>query len=121
MALLLSLSGRIRKDDLPAEIGDHSTVYEITLAGAEPTPRFLDLEESLRAFRDVFLRAMRHLVSSHRGLERLHLFPAVPAPVAVAIGRDLMPKRDPALLVYDYDKRVDGFVQTVEVNNNEPE
>lgn len=121
VALLLSLSGRIRKDDLPAEIGDHSTVYEITLAGAEPTPRFLDLEESLRAFRDVFLRAMRHLVSSHRGLERLHLFPAVPAPVAVAIGRDLMPKRDPALLVYDYDKRVDGFVQTVEVNNNEPE
>jgi hypothetical protein len=76
------------------------------------------LEESLRAFRDVFLGAMRRIVSSHRGLERLHLFPAVPAPVAIAIGRDLMPKRDPALLVYDYDKRAGGFVSTLEVNTN---
>lgn len=121
VALLLSLSGRIREDDLPEGIDNRFTLYEITLAGIEPTPRFLDLEESLRAFQDVFLRAIRHLVSSHQRLERLHLFPAVPAPLAVAIGRDLMPKRDPALLVYDYDKRAGGFVQTLEVNKNEPQ
>lgn len=117
-ALLLSLSGRIGGHDLPAEIDDRFTVYEITLADVEPSPRFLDLEESLRACRDVFLGAMRSLVASHRGLERLHLFPAVPAPVAVAVGRDLMPKRDPAVLVYDYDKRAGGFIPTLEVNNH---
>lgn len=120
VALLLSLSGRIRRDDLPQKIDDQFTIYEITPANAKPTPQFLDLEESLRTFRDVFLRVMRHIVSAHRGLERLHLFPAVPAPVAVAIGRDLMPKRDPTMLVYDYDRRVGGFVPTLEVNNHDP-
>jgi hypothetical protein len=121
VALLLSLSGRIREHDLPAEIDERFTIYEVTLADIELTPRFLDLEESLRAFRDVFLQTIRQLVSSHRALERLHLFPAVPAPVAVAIGRDLMLKRDPALLVYDYDKRAGGFVPTLEVNHHESE
>lgn len=96
-------------------------MYEILLAGIQPTPRFLNREESLRAFRDVFLGAMRSLVASHPNLARLHLFPAVPAPVAIAIGRDLMPKRDPAVLVYDFDKRAGGFAPALEVNNHERE
>lgn len=121
VALLLSLSGRIREDDLPAQVDSRFTVYEITLADIQPTPRFLNREESLRAFRDAFLDAMRSLVASHPNLARLHLFPAVPAPVAVAIGRDLMPKRDPAVLVYDFDKRAGGFVPALEVNDHERE
>jgi hypothetical protein len=119
VALLLSLSGRIRKNDLPTGIDDRFTVREIKIVGVEPTPRFLDLEESLRAFRDEFMRTIRSIVASHPGLERIHLFPAVPAPVAVAVGRELMPKRDPAVLVYDYDKRGGGFIPTMEVNGNE--
>ena len=118
VALLLSLSGRIRKDDLPAEIDARFSVYEIALVGTQPTPRFLNREESLRAFRDIFLDALRSIVTSHPNLTQLHLFPAVPAPVAVAIGRDLMPKRDPAVLVYDFDKRAGGFTPALEVNNH---
>jgi hypothetical protein len=120
-ALLLSLSGRIREDELPKEITSSFSVYEITLSDMPLTPRFLEREESLRAFRDAFLAAMRRIVSQHRGLRLLHLFPAVPAPVAAAIGRDLMTKRDPAVLVYDYDKRAGGFVPALEVNRYEPE
>lgn len=121
VALLLSLSGRVCDDELPPEIDSRFSVYEITLVDVQPTPRFLNREESLRAFRDTFLGAMRHIVTSHPKLRRLHLFPAVPAPVAVAIGRDLMPKRDPALLVYDFDKRAGGFTPALEVNNRERE
>lgn len=121
VALLLSLSGRIREDDLPKEIDTRFSVYEITLAGRKPTPRFLNREESLRAFCGVYLGALRSVVASHPGLERMHLFPAVPAPVAVAVGRDVMPKRDPAVLVYDFDKRAGGFVPALEVNKHERE
>jgi 5-methylcytosine-specific restriction endonuclease McrA len=120
-ALVLSLSGRIREDELPDELDRGMSVYEITLSHMQPTPRFLEREESLHAFRDAFLAAMRRIVSWHRGLKLLHLFPAVPAPVAVAVGRDLMTKRDPAVLVYDYDKRAGGFVPALEVNRDEPE
>ena len=121
VALLLSLSGRIREDDLPADIDARFSVYEIALVGIQPTPRFLNREESLRAFRDTFLGTMRHIVTSHPKLTRLHLFSAVPAPVAIAIGRDLMSKRDPAVLVYDFDKRAGGFAPALEVNNHERE
>lgn len=121
VALLLSVSGRIRASDLPGEIDDRSSVYEVALAKADPSPDCLQTEESLREFRGVFRTAMRRLVADHRGLDRLHLFPAVPAPVAVAIGRDLLPKRDPAVLVYDYDRRAGGFVPTLEVNTHDSE
>lgn len=119
VALVLSLSGRVALDELPAEIDARFSVYEITLVGVEPSPRFLDVEESLRAFRDEYMLTMRNIVAAHHGLERLHLFPAVPAPVAIATGRDLMPKRDPAVLVYDFDKRVGGYVHTLEVNKHD--
>jgi hypothetical protein len=119
VALLLSLSGRIAVAGLPDEIDARYSVYEITLAGAEPSPRFLEVEESLRAFRDEYMLTMRNIVAAHDGLEQLHLFPAVPAPAAIAVGRDLMPKRDPAVLVYDFDKRAGGYVQTLEVNKHD--
>lgn len=121
VALLLSLSGRIREDDLPAEIDTRFTIYEITLSNMQHTPRFLEREGSLHAFRDAFLAALRDIVAVHSGLKLLHLFPAVPAPVAVTVGRDLMSKRDPAVLVYDFDKRAGGFAPTLEVNRNGPE
>jgi hypothetical protein len=121
VALLLSLSGRVKLRDLPSEIDDRYSIYEITLAGRPPNPGFLAIEESLQEFRRVYMGAVREIVASHGAFARLHLFPALPAPVAVAIGRDLMPKRDPAVLVYDYDKRVGGFIPTLEVNGNGPE
>ncbi len=121
VALLLSLSGRVQPSDLPSEMDGRFSVYEVALANSAPTPDCLPTEESLREFRRLFRAAMRRLVADHCGLDRLHLFPAVPAPVAVAIGRDLMPKRDPTVLVYDYDNRARGFTPTLEVNDDEYE
>ena len=46
----------------------------------------------------------------------IHLFPAVPAPVAVFCGREILPKVDPKLVVYDFDKRQGGFTPIIEVN-----
>lgn len=119
VALLLSLSGKIPVSNLPGHIDKRFTVYETTLLGAEPSVRFLEVERSLHAFRDEFLRTIQRLLADHEGVRKVHLFPAVPAPIAVAIGRDLLPKRDPGLIVYDFDKRADdvSFVQTIEVNN----
>lgn len=119
VALVLSLSGRIAMAGLPAEIDTRFSIYEITLVDAEPSPRCLEVERSLLAFRDEYMLTMRNIVAAHDGLERLHLFPAVPAPAAIAVGRDLMPKRDPAVLVYDFDKRAAGYVQTLEVNKHD--
>ena len=56
--------------------------------------------------------------ADHEDPTELHLFPAVPAPIAVCIGRDLLPKVDPALVIYDANKKnAGGFARTLEVNS----
>lgn len=119
VALLLSLSGKIPGASLPGHIDERFTVYDITLLDAEPNVRFLEVEASLHAFRDEFMRTMQRILADHEGLPTVHLFPAVPAPIAVAIGRDLLPKRDPTMIIYDFDKRTAdaSFVRTIEVNH----
>ena len=49
-------------------------------------------------------------------MREIHLIPAVPAPAAVAVGLDRMPKAHPRLVVYD--KRGDaGFERTIVVGS----
>lgn len=116
VAVMYSLSGRIHEADLPAAIDDRFSVYELALTSETPNPRFLNTEGDLGAFRAAHGDAVRALVAGHDGLERIHIFPAVPAPVAVSMGWELLPKRDPSLLVYDSDKKQGGFHPTIEVN-----
>jgi hypothetical protein len=53
---------------------------------------------------------------NHPGIHDLHLFPAVPAPIAVLCGREVLPKIDPKLLVYDADKANGGFTLALTVS-----
>jgi len=102
--------------DLPGKVGKDSTVYEITLAGRAPDPLFLNLAEDLGRFAAEYASALRAIRTNHPGLQVLHVFPAVPAPVAVSLGREVLPKVDPILRIFDYDKREGGFAFALEVN-----
>lgn len=116
VALVLSLSGSVLLADLPAEIDETFTVYEITLVDRDPTPLLLNLADDLVRFSAHYASALRAIRAKHPRLEAIHLFPAVPAPVAVSIGRDILPKVDPVLRVYDFDKREGGFAFALEAN-----
>jgi SMODS-associated and fused to various effectors sensor domain/HNH endonuclease len=116
VALVLSLSGKVPLDALPKEIDPQFSIYELTLAGTEPNPSFLRRRDDLINFGEKYRLALREIAREHGHIESIHLFPAVPAPVAVACGRELLPKVDPKLLVYDYDKKAGGFSLTIEVN-----
>jgi len=116
VALVLSLSGKIPLEVLPTEIDDSFAMYELTLANLEPGPTFLRTKEDLTRFKDAYQAAVRAILRDHGNIEVIHMFPAVPAPIAVLCGRELLPKVDPALLVYDYDKRTGGFTPTLRVH-----
>jgi len=118
VALVLSLSGTIHPETLPAEIDARFSIYEITLAKGPPALTYLRLKEDLDDFRSIYLQSLRVLMSEHGRLEEIHLFPAIPAPVAVLCGRELLPKIDPVLLVYD-GRRKGGFNLTMKVNEHE--
>lgn len=116
VALVLSLSGTVRIEDLPHNIDDSFNVYEIALTGITPTPTFLRTREDLARFKDIYQASLREIMRDHGILNAIHFFPAVPAPIAVLCGRELFPKVDPRLLVYDYDKARGGFTLALEVN-----
>jgi len=116
IALVLSLSGIIHLKNLPADIDESFYIYEISLVGITPSPTFLCTREDLMRFKDTYQASLRAIMRDHGILTAIHLFPAVPAPIAVLCGRELFPKVDPKLLVYDYDKAKDGFTLALEVN-----
>ena len=109
VALLLSLSGKIHVESLPPEIDDTFSVYEIMLTRMDPNPTYLRLRQDLINFKGTYQSSLRTILRDHGNIDVIHLFPAVPAPIAVLCGRELFPKVDPGLLVYDYDKTRSGL------------
>lgn len=118
VALLVSLSGSLSLADLPPIIGSEVPVYKITLDGAVPDTGFLRRREDLEEFRRVYRALIGDLRGRYAGRLELHFFPAVPAPIAISCGYDLLPKVDPDLVVYDNIKPY-GFVERLKVKNHE--
>lgn len=109
VALVLSLSGTIRLQDLPADTRRSSAIYEITLKGMTPKTTFLRQRRDLDVFRGVYQEAIATILQRHGSLDTIDLFPAVPAPIAVLCGRELLPKVHPKLRVFDNDPDAGGF------------
>jgi hypothetical protein len=116
IALILSLSGKIKPEALPSNIDETFTVYELTLANMEPNPTYLRQRDDLTRFKDAYQALLRTIARECGQCDAIHVFPAIPAPVAVFCGREILPKVDPKLVVYDYDKRQEGFTPIIEVN-----
>ena len=116
VALLLSLSGQIHLEHLPDLIDESFSVYEITLKDKEPNTDFLRLKQDLQSFEAIYRAALANIMANHGKLDFLHLFPAVPAPIAILCGYELLPKVYPTLIVYDYDKSEGGFNFSIRIN-----
>ena len=113
---MLSLSGTVHENSLPAEIDNRFSLYEITLANEVPNVDCLRQRFDLEEFRIVYRSFLSTLMKEDPQVKELHIFPAVPAPVAIACGHDLLPKVHPCLLVYDYDRKTGGFIMGLRVN-----
>jgi hypothetical protein len=118
VALSLSLSGEIRLDDLPKHIEESFFVYTISPSNAPPGPTLIQSRADLENFRGLYRTALTQIRQTHGSIDELHLFPAVPSPVAILCGSELLPKVDPALLVYDNNKQTKGFHMKLEVNHD---
>jgi hypothetical protein len=117
-ALMISLSGTIRAQDLPGEIDGRYPVYELTLKGQAPDPTFLRTRADLEAFRVAYQTFIGFMLQRQGIVKELHLFPAVPAPIAILCGREILPKVHPELHVYDFDKQKAGFTFQLKVNSH---
>jgi SMODS-associated and fused to various effectors sensor domain len=119
VALVLPLSGTIDHDRLPADIDATVTLYELRLRGREPGLDFLQRRETLRSFGLVYREFLAMLGSKHPKARRLHLFPAVPAPIAVLCGFERLPQVQPHLIIYNNDGPKKGFTRAMTVDDHE--
>ncbi len=117
--LLVALSGTIDLESLPPDIQPGWSVFRLTLDAETPSPHFLRCRDDLARFSETFREGLREIERAHDTLRDLHLIAAVPAPVAIAIGRERMSRVDPKLVVYDRDAKRGGYFKAVEVAGRE--
>lgn len=116
VALVLSLSGSIASDTLPEEVKNNFSVYEISLEGQDPNTLFLKKKEDLSAFGEIYQKTIAMIQKTHGDLKEILLFPAIPAPIAILCGRDLLKKVHPSMQVYDFNKKNGGFNHILTIN-----
>ena len=100
VALAINVSGAVPADAVASVAGD-CTLYELGINGQAPTPLVLNAREDLNRFVTAYVAALEFIRTAHPGIELVKVFPAVPAPVAISIGRHLLPKIGPKLLIFD--------------------
>ena len=116
VGVLLSLSGTIPERDLPTQAVEECTMYELTLNGIIPNPTFLNSSDDLDRFRGAYQELIGLIKLDNPEVSEIHLFAAVPAPVAVLVGRELLPKVHPTLHVYECNKANGHFKFALKVN-----
>jgi SMODS-associated and fused to various effectors sensor domain len=108
LALAVSLSGEVDSQAVHAAVPGLNIVR---LGVPRPTPELVEDADDVRHFRSKFTALMADI--RNQGYRRVHVFPAMPLSLAVEFGRQLLPKADPAMGVWDYQER--AFVPTLEL------
>ena len=114
VALVLSLSGKIRLQDLPEEVRMSSAIYEITLDGLTPQPTFLRQKRDLDAFRAVYQQAIATILQAHGPLNTVDVFPAVPAPDRRALRSGIAAQGSPEAARVRQRQNTGGFTFKLE-------
>lgn len=107
VALLVSISGTVDLNELPPEIDEQTTIYEIAPADdTAPGPAVLRSRRSLDEFEGTYRALLAEIERAHPGLAAIELFVAAPVTAAVVLGRARMTDVHPPLRVYD--RNADG-------------
>ncbi len=109
VAMVVSLSGTVPIASLPFDIRTRCSLYQITLADIRPSPMFLRRAEDLERFIQAYHELLSQIQREHPRATEIHLFAAAPAPIAIACGREILPRVYPNLVLYDFDKTSKGW------------
>lgn len=118
IALKIAISATVNDDRITTVLGDDTAIWSVTIA--QPGNDVVRQPEDLSAFRTTLRSLYNEIKARHGEGKVIHLFPIMPASLAVETGRVWMPKADLEMLIYD-QIREKGFVPTISLgssNNN---
>lgn len=110
--LNLSLSADIDNSRIHEAIGENISIWTLTVDNSHND--MLRSKEQLSEFRKTLRQLFNKIKLAHGQDATLHIFPAVPAAIAVEVGRVWMPKSDMAMMIYDQIRDI-GFREVFEI------
>jgi hypothetical protein len=116
-ALLISLSDHINYDRIYKDIGEETSIWELTIK--VPGNDFLKSKSQLSLFRNKIRELMVAIKQHHGNTTPLSIFPAMPIACAVELGRARMPKAEMPWVIYDQNSKANGFIKTIEIGGVE--
>lgn len=110
IALKLGVSATLTDERVTKVLGPETTIWALT--ADNPHNDILRSPEDQAAFRRHLRRLLDRIKAVHGEGRTIHVFPALPASLAVDLGRVWMPKADLAMTIYD-NNRAAGFVPAI--------
>lgn len=110
IALKLGISATLTDERVTRVLGPETTIWSV--AADNPHNDILRSPEDQAAFRRLLRRLLDRIKAVHGEGQMIHIFPALPASLAVDLGRVWMPKSDLAMTIYD-NNRTAGFVPAI--------
>lgn len=100
--LILNVSGSVSSGEIPADL---RALPRVVLAptAVTPAPDLVSSRAALRSFENAMRTLFADLEATAKGLQRLHVFAALPVSAAVALGRIHDSHIRPALAIYNRD------------------
>lgn len=112
--LIISLSGIVTEDRVKKKFDKNISIWNLT--HNEPNNNFLKSELILSKFRSISRKMFNVIKEKHGQNSTLHVFPAMPVSAAFEFGRVWMPKVDLKMIIYDQNKKNDGFMEAITIN-----
>ncbi|MBL0925387.1 MAG: SAVED domain-containing protein [Sphingomonadaceae bacterium] len=112
VALKLGVSATITDDRIERAVGEDAAIW--SLCAKHPHNDIVRCPEDQTAYRQALRLLFDSIKVRHGENVPIHVFPALPASLAVETGRVWMPKADPELRIYD-QQREHGFVPALTI------
>ena len=113
VAISLSQSGVVLKSDVRIHINSEVPIIEI----AVPEPTMHDLENEQQM--DKFVKEVMEVLKHCRHCKVIHLFPAIPPPVALLLGQQIVNTMFPLIKIYEYSYQSEPkYLFAITLDNN---
>lgn len=116
VALVLALSATVTDERIFAALGPEAAIWAIEAERPhnDIMKRSADLAEFRRQLRSTF----NSIKAVHGEQATIHIFPALPVSAAVEVGRVWMPKADLPLVIYDQNRKLNGFTRALDIGSS---
>jgi SMODS-associated and fused to various effectors sensor domain len=107
VALVLALSATVTDERIFAALGRDAVIWAIE--AEHPHNDIMKRPSDLAEFRRLVRSSLNAIKAAHGERATINVFPVLPVSAAIEVGRVWMPKADLPLVIYDQNRKLNGF------------